>query len=81
MEHDPFPEEELLARAAEGDSDALCTLDSMGFLLKEGEDAPGYVERIRSMHRRYLLFLENTADGKEYEVYPGIRIREATERR
>ena len=76
MEHDPFPEEELLVRAAEGDSDALCTLDSMGFLLKEGEDAPGYVERIRSMHRRYLLFLENTADGKEYEVYPGIRIRE-----
>ena len=76
MEHDPFPEEELLVRAAEGDSDALCTLESMGFLLKEGEDAPGYVERIRSMHRRYLLFLENTADGKEYEVYPGIRIRE-----
>lgn len=76
MEYDPFPEEELLVRAAEGDSEALCTLDSMGFLLKEGEDAPGYVERIRSMHRRYLLFLENTADGREYEVYSGIRIRE-----
>ncbi len=76
MNNDQFPDELLLNRAAEGETDALCMLDSMGFILKPGEDAAGYVARIRAMHERFLSFIENTADGKDYEVYPGIHIQE-----
>lgn len=76
MNNDQFPEEGLLNRAAEGGTEALCILDSMGFLLKPGEDAAGYVARIRAMHTRSLFFQEKTADGKVYEVYPKIHIRE-----
>ncbi len=77
MNNDQFPEEELLNRAAEGDTAALCTLDSMGFLLKPGEEAAGYVARIRAMHDRSHFFREKTADGRDYEVYSRIHIQES----
>lgn len=77
MGMDMFPEEEILRNAENGNLDALAALDSAGFLIKPGESADSFVERIRAMHLKSLAFQEKMEQGNPVEIYRGIFLKES----